>query len=157
MSQLSIVKEMMRQRVWKMAAPAQLPLVRNLPLPDALDTVEITPVTPVPRLELMVASVRLKSNYFWHLSDAGGRKAFPLPVARLSFDYCGEIVPSTSPMQMLERADGDRMILTPRDMPAEQKASKRLAGLSLKPLDKLPFDVPRQHAGDFTIASGARS
>ena len=73
-----------------------------MPLPDAPDNVEIRAVTPVPRLELMVASVRLKSNHLWYTLD---NEAFLLPVARLSFDYCGEIVPSTSPVQTLERVD----------------------------------------------------
>ena len=124
----------------------------HLPLPDAPDNVEIRAVTPVPRLELMVASVRLKSNHFWYMNDARRHEAFPLPVARLSFDYCGEIVPSTSPVQTLERVDADRLILTPRDMQVEQKAAARLASLGIKALNTLPFDVPPQHAGDLIIA-----
>ena len=102
--------------------------------------------------ELMVASVRLKSNHFWDMNDARRHEAFPLPVARLSFDYGGEIVPSTCPVQTLERVDDDRLILTPRDMRVEQKAGARLARLGVKALNSLPFDVPPEHAGDLIIA-----
>jgi hypothetical protein len=152
MSEAASVKEMMRQRLWTKPSPAQQEWTKgarhddlrqssseqgdpeHLPLPDAPDNVDIRAVTPVPRLELMVALVRLKSNYFWHMNDALHREAFPLPVARLSFDYRGEIVNSTSPVQTLERVEADRLILTPRDMQVEQKAGERLASLGLKAL-----------------------
>jgi hypothetical protein len=112
MSEAAIVKEMMRQRLGTKPSPAQQVSMNgyddrgyaeHLPLPDAQDNVEIRAVTPVPVLELMVASVRLKSNHFWDMNDARRHKAFPLPVARLSFDSGGEIVPSTSPVQTLIR------------------------------------------------------
>ena len=75
--------------------------VETLPLPDAPDNVEIRAVRPVPRLELMVALVRLKSTYLYYISDARHREAFPLPVARVSFDYAGEIVIPTSSVEMI--------------------------------------------------------
>ena len=163
MSEAAIVKEMMRQRLGTKTSPAQQVSMNgarhddrgcaeHLPLPEAPDNVEIRAVTPVPRLELMVASVRLKSNHFWDMNYARRHEAFSLPVARLSFDYDGEIVPSTSPVQTLERVDADQLILTPRDMQVEQKAGARLARLGVKALNSLPFDVPPQHAGDLIIA-----
>ena len=114
MSEATIVKEMMRQRLGTKPSPAQQVSMNgpryddrgyaeHLPLPDAPDNMEIRAVTPVPRLELMVASVRLKSNHFWDMNDARGHEAFPLPVARLSFDYDGEIVPR---LPLCKRSNG---------------------------------------------------
>jgi hypothetical protein len=169
MSETALVKEMMRQRLWTKPSPvrhastngaphddlrqgsSEQGVPEHLPLPDAPDNVDIRAVTPIPRLELMVASVRVESNYFWYMNEARHSQAFQLPVARLSFDYRPEIVPSTSPVQTLERVDGDRLILTPRDLQAEQKAGQRLAGLGLKVLNSLPFDVAPAHAADLTL------
>ena len=103
----------------------------------------------------MVALVRLKSTYLYYMSDARHREAFPLPVARVSFDYAGEIVPSTSSVEMIERVDADQLILLRAYIEFEQKAGKRLASLSFKPLNSLPFDVAPQHASDLTIAPAA--
>src|SRR4029077_12629371 len=92
------------------------------------------------------------ANKFWSMNYPRLHHALALRVARLSFDYGGEIVPSTSPVQTLERVDADRLILTPRDMQVEQKAGATLARMGVKALNSLPFDVPPQHAGDLTIA-----
>src|SRR6516225_360113 len=76
-SEAAIVKEMMRQQLGTKPSGAQQVSMNgarhddrgcaeHLPLPDAPDNVEIRAVTPVPRLELMVASVRLRSSHFWY-------------------------------------------------------------------------------------------
>ena len=132
-----------------------------LPLPEAPDNVEMREaVAPVPRLELFVADVQLAPAYRWYTEEARHNGTFRFPLARLAFDYDGEIVAHDMPSQVLERTDGDKLILTPRSKDAEAKAMQRLAKLGLarvaNPLASNPLVVDRQHAGALYIAPPGR-
>jgi superfamily II DNA or RNA helicase len=161
-SEAAMLKELMRQRLrtpQPQASAEGTPQAGpepgdpgHLPLPEAPENVEVRAVTPVPRLDLMVARVRPKSNYFWYMNEAHHCAAFPLPLARLSFDYGNEIIASTSPVQTLERVEADRLILMPRDTAHERKAGERLAAVGLKSVSGLPFDVAPEHVRDLFIA-----
>jgi superfamily II DNA or RNA helicase len=140
------------------SAPAATAAV---PLPEAPGNVEVRDaVVPVPRLELFTADVRLAPAYRWYSEDDRHSGTFRFPLARLSFDYGGETVAHDAPAQVLQRTDGDRLVLTPRHKPAETKALQRLAQLGLKravdPFASNALMVDRQHAGAFFIAPPGR-
>ena len=75
----------------------------RLPLPSAPLKTETRHVKPAPRLHLFLADARLKLNYSWYSRDERHQGRFPLPLARLSFDYGGEIVPAGAPDDMVQR------------------------------------------------------
>jgi superfamily II DNA or RNA helicase len=122
-----------------------------LPLPEAPDDVEIRLVTPKPRLELLLTQARLKPTHVWYASEERHRGTFPLPIARLSFDYAGDVVPVHAAIETLERVEADRLVLTPRDHKAEALAGERLLKLGLKGLNSLPFNIPPAHAPDLFL------
>lgn len=64
----------------------------RLPLPDAPNNVETRRVEPIPRLELLLADAKLKPAYSWYGNDPRHRGSFKVPLARLAFDYDGELV-----------------------------------------------------------------
>jgi hypothetical protein len=75
----------------------------RLPLPSAPLKTETRHVKPAPLLHLFLADARLKPNYSWYSPDRRHQGRFPLPLARLSFDYGGEIVPAGAPDNMVQR------------------------------------------------------
>jgi SNF2-related domain/Helicase conserved C-terminal domain len=157
-SELAIVKEQIRQQLKARPAPIapcdgiERKHAELLPLPEAPDTVETRTVLPVPRLELIVATAKLKTSWMWYGREAPPGDTFALPLARLSFDYTGEIIASGFAAPMLEKLENDRLILLPRDMRAEMQAAERLAKLGLKAVKNLPFAVDPDHAGDLFVA-----
>jgi superfamily II DNA or RNA helicase len=161
-SEAAIVKEMMRQRlkpVGERALEHQLDDIASdeggaqiLPLPEAPDNIEIQSIAPVPRLELMLADLRVKPQFAWYSREVNHHGGFSLPIARLSFDYGGEIIHARAPGQMVERMEDGRLILTPRDSKAEATAAGRLARLGFKPFSALPFSVGPEHQEDLFLA-----
>jgi superfamily II DNA or RNA helicase len=157
-AEAAVVKELMQRRlktppVERCSQPSpdgtQLTAaddIAPLPLPEAADSVETRIITPIPRLELIVAQVSVKPGLIKCTSEP-----FRLPLARLSFNYGGEIVASNCPVHTLERIDGDRLILTPRDAQREATASERLAGFGLKPVGGMPFEVSPENSNDLFI------
>ena len=125
------------------AAPAML-----LPLPEATDDVEVRVVVPTPRLDLLMTQARLKHAYQWYAKDQQ-RASFPLPIARLSFDYAGEIAQHHDASDMIERVVGDKLVLTRRDHKLETQAAERLARHGLKPAQGAVFEVRADHAPCF--------
>lgn len=157
-SEAAQVKELMRQRLRKAVtrlsgdAPSSIVVAPELdgggndaptllPLPDAPGNVEVRIIAPVPRLELRVAQANLKSSYIWYAAEPRHRGTFAIPVARLCFDYAGDIVPAGTAARSVERTEGDKLIITPRDKPAETLAQDRLAKLGVKTLDRMPFEL----------------
>jgi superfamily II DNA or RNA helicase len=119
-----------------------------LPLPGAPDNIETRDaVTPVPRLELFVADVPLRTAYLWYAEEVEHDGIFRLPLARLAFDYDGELVPHDAPAPVLERTEGDKLVLTLRHKAAEAKARGRLAELGLAPLTDTPLRGDGKLAG----------
>ena len=127
-----------------------------LPLPETPDNVEMRDVKPVPRLELFVADVRLASAYRWYTNDERLRGSFHLPLARLAFDYGGQVVAHDAPAAVLERMEGGKLVLTQRRKAAEDKARRQLAKRRVVPLTKGLFQVDRTHAGALFIAPPGR-
>jgi superfamily II DNA or RNA helicase len=123
-----------------------------LPLPEAPNDVEIRLVTPRPRLELLLTQARLKPTHVWFAGEDRHRGTFPLPIARLSFDYAGEFVPVHAAIETVDRVEADRLVITPRDHKAEALAGERLLKLGLKGLTKLPFNIPPENARDLFLA-----
>ncbi len=160
-SEAAIVKETMRQRLakgGKSDAPAPSgeadgvdDAASMLPLPEAPDNIETRIVTPVPRLDLFALHLRVKPHLAWYLQEVRHEGAFLLPLARLSFNYGGDTVHSASPEQIIERIEGDRVILTPRDAKAEGAALSRLTDLGFRALNNMPFDAPPDHTGDLFL------
>ena len=130
------------------AAPAA---ALALPLPEAPDNVETRDVAPVPRLELFMADVPLQPTHLWYAEEAGHEGVFRLPLTRLAFDYGGDVVRHDAPAPVLERTEGDKLILTPRNKVAEYKARKRLVELGLLPLADTPLKADREHAGALLV------
>ncbi|HVG82457.1 MAG TPA: DEAD/DEAH box helicase, partial [Methylomirabilota bacterium] len=130
-----------------------------VPLPEVPDNIEMREaVEPVPRIELYMADVKLAPAYRWYTEDERHNGLFRFPLVRLVFDYRGEVVPHDTAGTMLERMDGNSVILTPRNGNAEAKARRHLLALGLAPADKTgsnPIQVGREHAGALFIAPPA--
>jgi SNF2-related domain len=109
-------------------------------------------VSPTPRLELVLADVKIKQQFVWYQNDDRHRGTFKLPLARLSFDYGGQTVAIQSVGNELEVIEEDRLILIPRDHKAELAAAERLSQLALKGLKDTPLEVPARHAADLFLA-----
>jgi superfamily II DNA or RNA helicase len=119
-----------------------------LPLPEAPANVETRDaVKPVPRLELYMDEVALQPSHLWYAEEAGHEGVFRLPLARLAFDYAGDVVRHDAPAPVLERTEGDKLILTPRDRAAEDAARKLLGKLGLVALSATPLKADRENAG----------
>ena len=156
-SEAAVVKAMLRERLAISSRPAdeavptdvppagQAPACNTaltlLPLPEAPDNVETRRVTPIPRLELFMADAKVRQNLAWYVANARYQSAFKLPVARLAFDYAGEIVPIHAKLDTLERLDGPKLILTPRDHRFEVDAMQRLQQFGLKATNGLPIEI----------------
>ncbi|MEO1610525.1 MAG: DEAD/DEAH box helicase, partial [Pseudomonadota bacterium] len=111
----------------------------DVPLPEAPQKTKKREVEPIPRLELYQGQVRFKEPYSWYVKDAEWRGDFNFPLARLSFDYDGEIIQCEAKSEFLERLEGDILILTPRDTTAELNALKQLSKLGLEPMEDCPL------------------
>ncbi|HEU0060057.1 MAG TPA: DEAD/DEAH box helicase [Hyphomicrobiaceae bacterium] len=129
-------------------------LTDRVPLPKSALKTEVRTTAPVPRLELLLASVRIKPQYSWCARQARHRGSFQLPLARLAFDYAGEVVPAHAAAQMLERLEGDVLVITPRDGKLECAALERLGALGLKGIKDGLLETSSEHANDLLIASG---
>jgi superfamily II DNA or RNA helicase len=157
-SEAAIIKETMRQRLKPIREGAMDRLPAGiaadyddapvLPLPEAPDNVEMRSIAPVPRLDLMVAAMGVKSQFAWYAEQVNHDGWFSLPIARLSFDYGGENTHGRASGDVLERMEDGKLILMPRDGKAETAAAKRLAKLGFAPISALPFSVRPEHRED---------
>jgi superfamily II DNA or RNA helicase len=137
-----------RQLAADRAGASETAAVFPLPPPQAPDNVEMREaMAPIPRLELRMGNVGLQPTYRWYAQEVGRDGAFRLPLARLAFDYGGQVVASDAPVQLLERAEGDRLILSSRDKPAEDKARQQLAEFGLVTVAHGPLQVRAEDAG----------
>ncbi len=152
-SQAAAVKTLLTQRLRKSAGtdrsvetgPAA---ALALPLPEVPDNVETREsVKPVPRLELYMADVPLQPTHRWYAEDVGHDGVYRLPLARLAFDYGGDVVSHSAHALVLERTEGGKLILTPRNKAAEDEARKRLGELGLLPLAETPLRAGSENAG----------
>ena len=91
---------------------AALPGKQHVPLPEVPNKTETRKVAPVPRLELYLGDVRVKHGFSWCVHEQRHAGLFKLPLARLTFDYDGEIVPIHETSEVLERFDDGVLILT---------------------------------------------
>ena len=162
-SQAALVKGLLTQRLRadhgarQTATPeAASAAALTLPLPEAPENVETRDVTPVPRLELFMADVPLAAAHRWYAEEVDHDGIFSLPLARLAFDYGGQVVGHSVPTPVLERTEGDTLILTPRDKAAEDKAMKRVAEIGLRSLAGGPLQVIAELAGALFIAPPGR-
>ena len=126
----------------------------RVPLPKPALKTELRARAPVPRLELLLAPVRIKPQYSWYSREARHRGTFQLPLARLAFDYAGEVVPAHATTQMLERLEGELLVVTPRDGKVERAAFERLGKLGLKGSKDGLLETGSEHANDMLIAPG---
>ena len=124
----------------------------RVPLPKPAQKTELRAIAPVPRLELLLAPVRIKPQYSWYAREARNRGSFQLPLARLAFDYAGEVVPAHAAAQMLERLEGELLVITPRDGKLECAALERLGTLGLKGVKDGLLDTSSEYANDMLIA-----
>lgn len=131
---------------------AALPAKQHVPLPEVPNKTETRNAAPVPRLELYLGDVRVKHRFSWYVHEQRHAGLFKLPLARLTFDYDGEIVPIHETSEVLERFDDGVLILTPRDTRAELVAHGRLGELHLKPLRDSPLDANSDSAKDLYFA-----
>jgi superfamily II DNA or RNA helicase len=129
-------------------------LADRVPRPKPVQKTELRATTPVPRLELLLAPVRVKPQYSWYTREARHRGSFQLPLARLAFDYAGEVVPAHATPQMLERLEGELLVVIPRDGTVELAAVERLGKLGLKSIKDSLIEAGSEHAKDLLIAPG---
>jgi len=116
----------------------------RVPLPQAPQDVAMRDTQPIPRLELYEGDVRLQQPYSWYVEDQNYRGVFKLPLARLAFDYDGEIVPFDDKSEVLQRLDKGVLTVTARHMATEVEALEKLAKFGLKRM----HDCPLVPAGD---------
>ena len=147
-SEAVLIKGSLSQRLRPTDAGETAPAAAfALPLPEAPDNMEMREaVAPVPRLELHVADIKLQPTYMWYAADVDHDGTYRLPLARLAFDYDGTVVADDAPTTVLERMEGDKLVLTPRHKAAEAKARERLAELGLRPLAHSPLQAGAEHA-----------
>jgi len=129
-------------------------LADRVPLPKSALKTELRTTAPVPRLELLLASVRIKPQYSWYARQARHHGSFQLPLARLAFDYAGEVIPAHTAAQVLERLEGEVLVITPRDGKLECAALERLGSLGLKGIKDSLLETGSEHANDLLIAPG---
>jgi hypothetical protein len=103
-----------------------------VPLPATPQKAEMRQVRPVPRLELYIGDVRIKHHYSWYIREPQHRGAFKLPLARLAFDYGGEIVPFQARTEVLERLQAGQV----RPEVAEGQPIGCRAGVGQGPLSR---------------------
>ncbi len=116
-----------------------------LPLPETASEVEVREVVPTPVLDLSLALVRVAPRYRYGVSDPRHLEPFKLPVAKLSYDYDGRVVPGhgTHPPS-LEHMDGDKLVVMRRQPAREQAASQLLAEHGLSRLAACEFLQPTE-------------
>ncbi len=127
-----------------------------LPLPDTPEGVETRVFAPVPRLDLFVAGARMKPAFSWYASDPRHKGNFNAPLARLSFDYGDAVVSHGHSAACLQRVEGGKLIVIPRDAAAEEAALKRLKRLEFDALAHAPFQVEAEHEGAFFLYPSSR-
>ncbi len=127
-------------------------LADRIPLPMQPQKTVVRAVTPQPRLELYLAPVRLKQQYSWYAKEPRHRGAFPVPLARLAFDYDGEVVPIHAPAEALEQMEDGTLVVTPRDTRAEVAAFERLGKLGLGSIKDSLVHADSENAKDLFLA-----
>ena len=125
----------------------------RMPLPEPPQKTENREVKPIPRLELYEIDVSLKEPFSWYIDDPLKHDVFKLPLARLAFDYDGEIVPFETKSEVLERLDNDLLILTPRDARAELGAFEHLLEQGLAPVKGSPLEPVEEGTTYLCLAS----
>jgi superfamily II DNA or RNA helicase len=152
LAEAGLVRDLMQRKLT--ASAAAPPLAAQsvaLPLPEAPDNVEVRTFVPTPRLELLLIQAGLKQTHLYYMMPGQQLRQFPLPIARLSFNYGGEIVANASEQVTVEHLEDGRLVLTPRDQHAELAAAERLRKLNLRLLGQSPFSVPPENARDLFL------
>jgi superfamily II DNA or RNA helicase len=122
-----------------------------LPLPDAAENIRTRQVTPQPRLRLFMGQASLKDRFKWYADEKLKQGVFSVPLVDLTFDYDGETVAAHQAGTMLERIEGDALVLIPRKLDAEAAATERLRAARFVPMAQSLFDVRAETAGTFWL------
>lgn len=126
-----------RSAVAQSALRAERPVPAALPLPEVASEIVIRDVAPTPVLALSLDQVRIAPRYRSAIQHVRHSDAFKLPVARLSFDYDGQMVASAGHHPpAFEHIDGGKLTVTNRQPALERAAVKRLAASGLRPLSE---------------------
>ena len=113
--------------------------------PPAIDVAEEVRNLP-PRPTLSLSSERLRG---WsHAQDMRD-------LAMLRFDYDGALIGPGDQRQSLRRAEGDRVVVVPREPKAERAAERRLRELGLQPAAAVSRSADTAAGKSFTLQSTA--
>ncbi len=119
-----------------------------LPLPRIFGQTHNKRIRPVPCLRLFAR----KLPVHWKFRRELGAAAADAALARLTFDYDGEVIRLTDQRDTITRIDGEQLVRIPRDARVEAHALKTLETWRFAPLaDSELFDVPRDLLGDFSV------
>ncbi len=135
------------------ATAARTAMVRRateyaLPLPHAFGKTQTKHIKPVPHLRLFGRSLPVYGKYRKHIGATEADTA----LARLSFDYDGEVIGLADQRGAITHIDGEQLLRIPRDAREEAHALKTLATWHFAPIvDSVLFDVPQDLSGDFSI------
>ncbi len=116
-------------------------LADRVPKPDTSIEVVTQRIKPKPRLELFTAEARVEQMSMWSVRDERHRGAFRIPLARVTVDYGGTVVEPGGPGEVLERDEGNRLIVTPRDRRAEGDILERVEAIDLVPIVETPLEI----------------
>ncbi len=119
-------------------------------LPQTFAKVKRKAVKPVPCLLLLMQALEVRRQFQWQLEAA----YLNVELARLSFDYAGEIIPLGDKRTAVTRVENGELLSLVRDEKTEKKALQRLKETGFEPINAVPiFNVPPAHAFDMTMSA----
>ncbi|GBD40892.1 RNA polymerase-associated protein RapA [bacterium HR39] len=102
----------------------------RVPMPEPLRKRERLEVQPTPVLHLYAPQITVVRGSGWNRTE----EQVEVPLARLSFDYAGALLPWYDRREEISHVVDNRLLVIPRAMNAEKAALERLSAFGLLPL-----------------------
>ena len=130
------------------AAMATRATAHALPLPRVFGQTRNKRIKPVPCLRLFAQTL----TAHWMYRRGLGATEVEVALARLTFDYDGELIRLTDQRDALTRISDKQLVRIPRDARAEDQALQTLATWQFESAaDCELFEMPQDLLGDFTV------
>ncbi len=138
-----------QQAAMARAAMAQDTTAHALPLPRSFGRTLTKRIRPIPRLRLFARTLPVHLKYRKNV----GAAEMDVALARLSFDYDGEVIGLTDQRDAITRIDGEQLLRIPRDTRVEAHALQTLSTWRFAPFaDSVLFNVPQDLIEDFSVS-----
>ena len=129
-----------------------LGLAGRVPAPVTPAAIERRAVKPVPCLHLFAVQARPRQQIYGYRRDQAQDLApFPLPLARLTFDYDGHALSHGSRPGAIERLEDGKLVIIPRDRRTEDAAVSLARSLDLIEARQFPVDMPADNSCDLVL------